>query len=711
MDEAATGDDVMNRNRRCTDVLFLILYAAFMVAFFAIGVIGFTSGDPRILLYGTDYEGKLCTEDLPARYWVNPLEIYELTQATHTFDMKDVKSICLKDCPVTASTGLNWVCNYPDSVDGYGYADTTRDEWAANNYDYYDMLSDALKKQSLNNKGPCYPVLLPTVNAYESCTYYGNASATAVTALKAEMTDKGSGGNLEGDAELLAVGPMVAVLSATVSDYLSTPMATFERYVDDFSQAWVVLLVMGFIAPVVLSFVWMGVLRYFTGMFAYLIIFMVNAMAMLCTLYLYMKAGVIGSDQVTAYVGTDMGDNLEGYTDPSEDNAEVMEVCAHIALAITICLFLFSILMLKRVRTAVAVIKVATQAIGGAPSVVFFPLAPVFASLLFGAWWIAAGIYIYSSGEIKQQTCTLEAGKSPMKYCADTTNVPNANCHCGYESVMDESLQYTLLYHLFGLLWTTQFFQAMTMLTLASVFATYYFRGGSYGTSLSGWLNTPVIQAFRKMSWYHTGSAAFGSLLVAILQFIRIIVAYMVHQLKKAGKDNVLVKYAACCVQYCLWYLQKIIEWINRNTYILIAIEGKSFCASAMEALSLIFNNLATVGAVNVIGDVLLFLGKLSVSLTCGVLAFLYLDDDAYTTGENKVSSPLLIVVFCIIFGFVIAGLFMSVVEMAIDTTLLSFCKDCKLHGGKPRYAPPLLESVLGKFETKAEKEANKNKA
>jgi hypothetical protein len=32
------------------------------------------------------------------------------------------------------------------------------------------------------------------------------------------------------------------------------------------------------------------------------------------------------------------------------------------------------------------------------------------------------------------------------------------------------------------------------MLTLASVFATYYFRGGSYGTSLSGWLNTPVIQ-------------------------------------------------------------------------------------------------------------------------------------------------------------------------------------------------------------------------
>ena len=710
MDEAATGDDVMNRNRRCTDILFLLLYVAFMVAFFIIGIVGFVGGDPRILLYGTDYEGNLCTEDLPVRYWVNPLEIYELTQATHTYDMKDVKSICLKDCPSTGASRLNWVCNYPDSVDGRGYAGMTRAEWAANNYDYYSSLSADLKKDSLNNKGPCYPVLLPTVNNYESCTYFGNSSTTATTALAAEQVSNGCTSSTC-DYELLAVGPMVATLSSTVSDFLSTPMATFERYIDDFAQAWVVLLVMGFIAPVVLSFVWMGVLRYFTGLFAYLIIFMVNAMAILCTLYLYMKAGVIGQDQVTAYVGDDMGENLEGYTDPSEDNQEVLKYCAHVALAITIVLFLFTLLMLKRVRTAVAVIKVATQAIGGAPSVVFFPLAPVFASLLFGAWWIAAGIYIYSSGEIKQQTCTLEADKAPMKYCANQTAVPNANCHCGYESVMDESLQYTLLYHLFGLLWTTQFFQAMSFLTLASVFATYYFNRGSYGGSISGWINTPVIRAFRKMSWYHTGSAAFGSLLVAILQFIRIIVAYMVHQLKKAGKDNLLVKYAACCVQYCLWYLQKIIEWINRNTYILIAIEGKSFCASAMEALSLIFNNLATVGAVNVIGDVLLFLGKLSVSLACGVLAFLYLDDDAYATGDNKVSSPLLIVIFCIIFGFVIAGLFMSVVEMAIDTTLLSFCKDCKLHGGKPRYAPKLLESVLGKFETKAEKEAKKNRA
>jgi choline transporter-like protein 2/4/5 len=119
------------------------------------------------------------------------------------------------------------------------------------------------------------------------------------------------------------------------------------------------------------------------------------------------------------------------------------------------------------------------------------------------------------------------------------------------------------------------------------------------------------------------------------------------------------------------------------------------------------------VGAVNVVGDTLLFLGKLSISLLSGFLAFLMLDRPEYTTGDNKVSSPLFIVLFVVVFAFVIAGLFMSVVEMAIDTVLLSFCKDCKLHSGKPKFAPPLLEAVLGKAgeEGKARTKARAERA
>lgn len=52
-------------------------------------------------------------------------------------------------------------------------------------------------------------------------------------------------------------------------------------------------------------------------------------------------------------------------------------------------------------------------------------------------------------------------------------------------------------------------------------------------------------------------------------------------------------------------------------------------------------NNILRIGKVNVLGDVILFLGKLCVSLTCAVFAFLMLDTHKYKSAHNKISSPL----------------------------------------------------------------------
>lgn len=48
------------------------------------------------------------------------------------------------------------------------------------------------------------------------------------------------------------------------------------------------------------------------------------------------------------------------------------------------------------------------------------------------------------------------------------------------------------------------------------------------------------------------------------------------------------------------------------------------------------------IGKVNVIGDVILFLGKLCVSLFSALFGFLMLDSHKYRSSHNKVSSPLL---------------------------------------------------------------------
>lgn len=72
-----------------------------------------------------------------------------------------------------------------------------------------------------------------------------------------------------------------------------------------------------------------------------------------------------------------------------------------------------------------------------------------------------------------------------------------------------------------------------------------------------------------------------------------------------------------------------------------IAITGKGFCKASALATGLIMNNILRIGKVNVIGDVILMLGKLCVSLLCALFAFIMLDKHKYRSGHNKISSPL----------------------------------------------------------------------
>ncbi|KAK1309301.1 hypothetical protein QJS10_CPA09g01604 [Acorus calamus] len=126
-----------------------------------------------------------------------------------------------------------------------------------------------------------------------------------------------------------------------------------------------------------------------------------------------------------------------------------------------------------------------------------------------------------------------------------------------------------------------------------------------------------------------------------------------------------------------------------------IAITGKSFCKASVIATGLIMNNILRIGKVNVIGDVILFLGKLCVSLFSAVFAFLMLDTHKYSSAHNKISSPLFPVLVCWGLGYVVSTLFFAVVEMAIDTIILSFCQDAEEHQGTAQYAPPLLMETL----------------
>ena len=115
--------------------------------------------------------------------------------------------------------------------------------------------------------------------------------------------------------------------------------------------------------------------------------------------------------------------------------------------------------------------------------------------------------------------------------------------------------------------------------------------------------------AFLKSFWrvirYHIGSMAFGSMIVALVQLARIILAYIDSQTKTWQDKSKALKVAFKVVACCLWCFEKLVKFITRNAYIFIAINGKSFCVSAKHAFMTILKNLFLVAFVNLVSVIL----------------------------------------------------------------------------------------------------------
>ena len=118
-------------------------------------------------------------------------------------------------------------------------------------------------------------------------------------------------------------------------------------------------------------------------------------------------------------------------------------------------------------------------------------------------------------------------------------------------------------------------------------------------------------------------------------------IEYVEDKLKEKGADKAPVKVLLCLCKCCFWCLEKFIKFINRNAYILTAINGTNFCSSAKEAFSLILRNCVRVVVLDKVSarifhtffmeidfsqvtDFLLFLGKLVVTSIVALLSFYY---------------------------------------------------------------------------------------
>lgn len=159
---------------------------------------------------------------------------------------------------------------------------------------------------------------------------------------------------------------------------------------------------------------------------------------------------------------------------------------------------------------------------------------------------------------------------------------------------------------------------------------------------------------------YHLGSLAFGAAIIAFVQLLRLILAYI--QKKTKGRLGALADVVLRCCACCLWCMEKCLKFLNRNAYIEIAIYGFSFCKAARTAFSLLLRNALRVAVINSVGDFVIFLSRLVIVGLTGTAALIWFRELSKTDVEYP-AVPVIIVCIC---AFIISGIFMSIYEVSV---------------------------------------------
>jgi len=344
----------------------------------------------------------------------------------------------------------------------------------------------------------------------------------------------------------------------------------------------------------------------------------------------------------------------------NEEEVMYFLIGAIVSTVVLAVVLLILFILRKRINLVIHLFQEAGHAVHAMPLLVLVPLLTFLALALTTAIWIYGTLWIFTAGDPVE-----DSGTKFIKFTPDTF------------------LWWMRWYHVFGFLWITQFCIACQHLVIAGSVAGWYFSKDKSSVGVS-----TIVSAFYRLLRFHLGTAAFGSLIIAIIQMIRIVLKYLEHKVKdweKKGCNGPLIyllKAFLKCAQCVLWCFEKCMKFININAYIETAIYGYNFCRAAMKAFQMLTSNALRVAAINSVGTFVLLLGKLAVVIATVAVSYEIMRIKTETVYVAHPWAPILIAA-C--FSYLTAHCFIAVYGMAIDTIFLCFCEDSARNDGITR--------------------------
>ncbi|XP_055094503.1 choline transporter-like protein 2 isoform X3 [Symphalangus syndactylus] len=676
-------------NRGCTDVICCVFLLLAIVGYVVVGIIAWTHGDPRKVIYPTDSRGEFCgqkgtkNENKPYLFYFNivkcasPLVLLEFQCPT--------PQICVEKCPDRYLTYLN-----ARSSRDFEYYKQFCVPGFKNNKGVAEVLRDGDCPAVLIPSKPLARRCFPAIHAYKGVLMVGN-----------ETTYEDGHGSRKNITDLVEG----AKKANGVLEARQLAMRIFEDYT--VSWYWIII---GLVIAMAMSLLFIILLRFLAGIMVWVMIIMVILVLGYGIFHCYMEysrlRGEAGSD--VSLVDLGFQTDFRVYLHLRQTWLAFMIILSILEVIIILLL----IFLRKRILIAIALIKEASRAVGYVMCSMLYPLVTFFLLCLCIAYWASTAVFLSTSNEavykifddgpclFTAKTCNPETFPSSN----ESRQCPNARCQFAFyggESGYHRALLGLQIFNAFMFFWLANFVLALGQVTLAGAFASYYWALRK-PDDLPAF---PLFSAFGRALRYHTGSLAFGALILAIVQIIRVILEYLDQRLKAA--ENKFAKCLMTCLKCCFWCLEKFIKFLNRNAYIMIAIYGTNFCTSARNAFFLLMRNIIRVAVLDKVTDFLFLLGKLLIVGSVGILAFFFFTHRIRIVQDtapplNYYWVPILTV---IVGSYLIAHGFFSVYGMCVDTLFLCFLEDLERNDGsaeRPYFMSSTLKKLLNKTNKKA---------
>eukprot|EP00450_Noctiluca_scintillans_P039716 CAMPEP_0194476184 /NCGR_PEP_ID=MMETSP0253-20130528/101_1 /TAXON_ID=2966 /ORGANISM="Noctiluca scintillans" /LENGTH=824 /DNA_ID=CAMNT_0039315027 /DNA_START=56 /DNA_END=2530 /DNA_ORIENTATION=- len=392
---------------------------------------------------------------------------------------------------------------------------------------------------------------------------------------------------------------------------------------------------------------------------------------------------------------------LGGYAVEGETSRDALKYCAYICVGLAVVYLLLILCMFCRIRIAIAVNQVAAQFLYHNPTVIFVPIVQALAMIIWIFIWAACASYLLSqvsddympsgvmtyaeahgSGDAGGQCTDMWPSGGVWKDSEDADCIASNGTTCWKCSPPRWALDERFAYSFFSYLWQSAFMVALSQCIVAGAVGAWFFA--PKGDKMTTW---SLGIGIKNAVLWHTGSLAFGSFILAVVQFIRWFLYWLKKQAEAQG--NIVMVYV-CKILGCLvWCFEKCVKFLNKNAYIQIALMGTNFCVSAKHAFWLILRNALRFGAVMALSYMVHVIGYLLITVLTGFAGYFIL------VAMYPDVQPTFPVICYVVIGYLVAKIFMGVFGLCVDSTLHCFIAAEEIGGNAQSFIPDAMKNLI----------------